>query len=140
MTLLNFFTLNILVFVYGEPDFAQVIEIDKQLNRFIAERKIDAAAELYSDDFVLTTSSGTTKRKKDIVEEIGLPELLFEINETRNVQVRLVGNTAVLTGILHQKGTYKEKSFDNELLVTDTWVLVDGRWKLLAGHATLIKK
>jgi hypothetical protein len=140
MTLLSFFTsLNILAFFFGEPDFAQVIEADKQLNRFIVEHKVSAAAELYSDDFVLTTSTGVVKRKQDIVKEIGLPELQFEINETSNVHVRLVGNTAVLTGTLRQKGTYKEKSFDNELLVTDTWVFVNGRWKLLAGHATLIK-
>lgn len=140
MTITSFLTsISLLAFVLGDQDFAQVIHTDKQLNRFITEHKVGAAAELYSDDFVLTTSSGAVKKKSDILKEIGLTDLQFEINETTDVHVRLVGNTAVLTGTLRQKGVYKEKSFDNKLLVTDTWVLVEGRWKLLAGHATIIK-
>jgi hypothetical protein len=132
-------SLSLLTGVLGDEDFAQVIQADKQLNHFIVEHNVDAAAEMYSDDFILTTSSGSVKKKSDILKEIGLTDLQFEINETTDVHVRLVGNTAVLTGTLHQKGVYKVKSFDNKLLVTDTWVLVSGRWKLLAGHATLIK-
>jgi hypothetical protein len=140
MTTTVFFAiLKILTFGMGDHDYAQVILSDKQLNSYIMEHKVAAAADLYSDDFVLTTSSGTVKKKQDMLKEIGLLELQFEINETTNVQVRLIGNTAVLTGTLHQKGTYNKKSFDNQILVTDTWVFVNGGWKLLAGHATLIK-
>ena len=140
MILVGFFTsLNLLIFSSGEPNYAQVIESDRQLNKLILEHKVGTAAQLYMDDFVLTTSTGTVKRKQDMLKEIGLPELQFEINETTQVLVRLVGNTAVLTGKLRQKGTYKERSFDYEMLVTDTWVLVNDGWKLLAGHATLMK-
>jgi hypothetical protein len=132
-------SLNFLQIVFGVQDFAQVIEADKQLNRFILEHNVDAAAAVYSDDFVLTTSAGAVKKKQDMLNEIGLLDLQFEMNVTTDVQIRILGNTAVLTGTLHQKGLYKQKPFDAKLLVTDTWVLVDGRWKLLAGHATVIK-
>jgi hypothetical protein len=47
-------------------------------------------------------------------------------------------DTAVLTGILHQRGTYDGKPFDVRLRVTDTWVRVGGEWKILAGHASVI--
>jgi hypothetical protein len=138
--MLNLLILYISVFFYGSPDFAQVIQADKQLNQLIMDHNVKAASEYYMDDFVLTTSSGATKSKRDLLNEIGLTDLKFEINETTDVHVRLENNTAVLTGTLHQKGVYKDKTFDNKLLVTDTWVFVNGRWKLLAGHATLIKQ
>jgi hypothetical protein len=116
-----------------------VIKMDQLLNKYIVEHNVQAASTLYADDFILTTSSGAVKKKQDMLNEIGLPGLQFEINQTTNVQIRVIGNTAVLTGTLLQKGVYQEKPFDNKLLVTDTWVFVNGSWKLLAGHATLLK-
>jgi len=50
----------------------------------------------------------------------------------------VINDTAVLTGILQQKGTYKGNAFDVKLYVTDTWVKVNSKWVLLAGHATVI--
>lgn len=139
MTFFNFLTLlPFFTSMLGEPNYAQIIEADRQLNRLIATHQVDAAAQFYVDDFVLTTSSGAVKKKKDMLDEIGLADLQFEINETTQVQVRLVENTAILTGTLHQKGMYKQKPFDHKLLVTDTWIWVQGRWKLLAGHATIL--
>lgn len=137
--MINIFTPVIYVFFFSVLDTTTVVEADKQLNQYIAEHNVSAAADMYLDDFVLTTSSGKRKNKQDMLREIGLNDLTFEVNETTQVNVLLHGNTAVLTGTLHQKGIYQNKPFDNQMLVTDTWVLMDSRWKLLAGHATLIK-
>ncbi len=117
----------------------KVIEMDRQLNQLISSHNTKAAASFYADDFILTTSSGKTKSKQDMLAEISSTEVTMEINETSGVKVRVIGNTAVLTGTLHQKGVYKGNAFDVRLLVTDTWVKVKTGWKLLAGHATVIK-
>ncbi len=61
-------------------------------------------------------------------------------NHTSQFDVRIVDKTAILTGILHQKGNYMGKGFDVQLLVTDTWVLTNNEWILLAGHATTLSK
>ncbi len=141
MSLITFTIVNALfsVLTTSKDLENEVVNADKQLNQFIIEHKVDAAALVYTEAFVLTTSTGSIKKKQDMLNEIGLPDLQFEINETVNVSVRILENTAVLTGTLHQKGIYKQKPFDSKLLVTDTWVLVNGNWKLLAGHAALIK-
>jgi len=118
---------------------AEIESKDRQLNTFIVTHDTSAAAKLYADDFVLTTSSGKVKTKTDILREIGLTTLTFEINSTSKVEVRLHADTAVLTGTLHQKGRIKDTSFDTTLLVTDTWIRDDAHgWRLLAGHATSI--
>lgn len=96
------------------------------------------AASLYAEEFILTTSAGTVKLKKDMLVEIASSLLALEINETSNVTVRVLESTAVLTGVLHQKGIYKEKAFDVKLNVTDTWVKTTDGWKLLSGHATIL--
>ena len=115
-----------------------VLETDKQLNLLIQQHDDQQAGKLYADDFILTTSSGKVKLKKDMLLEIASPDLSLEINETTDVTVRVLNTTAILTGILHQKGRYKEKYFDVKLNVTDTWVKTTDGWKILAGHATLL--
>lgn len=118
---------------------ADVIKMDEQLNRIIQLHDYKMADRFYADDFVLTTSSGKVKVKKDMLAEIASSEVTLEVNETSEVKVYNLGNTAVLTGVLHQKGIYKGNNFDAKLLVTDTWVYINAEWKLLAGHATVIK-
>jgi ketosteroid isomerase-like protein len=117
-----------------------VIARDKDLNRLILSHNTKEAENYYADDFILTTSSGKFKSKQDMLADINSPEVVLEINETTDAKVRVVENTAVLTGILQQKGTYKGNSFDVKLYVTDTWVKIGSNWILLAGHATIVNK
>jgi hypothetical protein len=116
----------------------EVIARDKELNQLISLHRVKEAALIYADDFVLTTSSGKSKSKQDMLADINSPDLTLEVNETTEVKVRVIDNTAVLTGILQQKGTFKGNAFDVKLYVTDTWVKVNSNWILLAGHATVI--
>jgi len=140
ITSLSFlFCINITVAV--AQDFAkQIIKADSALNNYIKQNEAAKAEVFYAKDFILTTSSGKIKTKGDMLYEIGLTDLKLEINETENVKVNVLNFTAVLTGRLHQKGTYKGQAFDHFLLVTDTWVKTEMGWKLLAGHATLLPK
>ena len=121
-------------------DAALVKQADTQLNDLIRNNNAIEAAYFYAAEFILTTSSGKSKLKNEILAEIGSSDLKLEINTTDQVVVRVLENTAVLTGILHQKGFYKEKEFDARLRVTDTWVKTETGWKLLAGHASIIPK
>lgn len=141
MTKLLLASLSLFLFAASPKQLSDkdaVMETDKHLNLLIAQHADKDAARFYADEFILTTSSGNVKLKKDLLKEIASPDLSLEINETTQVHVRVLESTAVLTGILHQKGKYKEKLFDVQLNVTDTWVKTADGWKLLAGHATLL--
>jgi ketosteroid isomerase-like protein len=120
-------------------DSAQEIkEADALLNLLIIKNEALKAADFYTEDFILITSSGKIITKKDIVDQIASPELKLEINETSEVKVRVHGTTAVLTGVLHQKGSFRGKSFDVKLYVTDTWIKTKNGWKILSGQAVNI--
>ena len=113
-----------------------VAERDRALNAAILAHDVARAAPFYAEDFVLTTSSGKVKHKSDLVAEVGSDALTLEVNETRDVVVRVLDKTAVLTAVLRQRGAYRGRAFDVELDVTDTGVLAGGAWRLLAGHAS----
>ena len=109
---------------------------DRELNELIIKHDAAAASRYYDEAFVLTTSSGKLKSKGDLVAEISTPGLVITANDNAEVVVRVRGDTAVLTGVLHQRGSYGGKDFDYQVHVTDTWVRSDGEWKILAGHAS----
>lgn len=124
--------------VHEGKEIQAVLKTDSLLNRAILNRDEKIAANLYTDNFLLTTASGRQKLKKDILDDIIHPALKFEINEMSEAKVMLNGNTAILTGVLHQKGIFSGEEFDNWLRVTDTWVSINGQWKIISGHASLI--
>lgn len=115
---------------------AAVIAADRALNAAIMAGDTQSAATFYLDDFLLTTSAGGAKTKADMLKEIGSPHLELSVNETLAPQVRVHGEAAVLTGQLHQKGTYQGRMLDARLLVTDTWIRTPQGWRLLSGHAS----
>lgn len=114
-----------------------VARADSELNKLIQSKNVHAAAPFYAKDFVLQAGGGARKDKTQMLFEIGSPDLHLNRNETLEVHVRILGATAVLTGLLHQAGSWQGKNFDSRLRVTDTWVLQGERWVLLAGHASL---
>ncbi len=125
---------------YGQPalnaESRAVIDRDRTLNELIIKRDTRIAKDYYDSEFVLTTSSGKMKSRQDILDEISMPGLTIEVNETTDVVVRVRKGTAVLTGILHQRGLLNGKAFDVRLRITDTWHLTKGKWVILAGHAS----
>lgn len=118
------------------PTPAEIVALDQRLNQLILAHDVDAARALYDDAFVLTTSGGGMKSKADMLADIGNPAVVLTVCETTDVEVRIRGNTAILTGTLRQAGTVGGRAIDVRLRVTDTWVRVDGVWRLLAGHAS----
>jgi hypothetical protein len=126
---------------YGQGFYEQdVLRADSTLNRCIKDHNVAQPTGYYLEQFMLTTSSGQQKTKADLLRETGNTALQLEINETLDAKVMFEGNTAIVTGRLHQKGIYNEKAFDYFVRVTDTWIYHQGTWKLLAGHASLISK
>ena len=137
MLYLLFVLVDLSTLLKSTPDSITIKKADIELNQLILAKNSKRAANYYSDDFILTTSSGTVKYKHDMVTEIGSPELSLIVNETSNVEIRIVGSTAILTGVLHQSGTFRGKFIDNRFLITDTWVETFSGWKILSRHASL---
>jgi len=133
-------TLFLSSFVLTSKKESEVISRSNKLDSLIVKHRSGEAEKFYAESFVLTTSTGKKKTKTDILKDISNEKIVWEINHTSQIEVRILDKTAVLTGILHQKGKYMDKEFEATLQVTDTWVLRNNEWVLLAGHATVLPK
>ena len=111
-----------------------------ELARFKAQTTGDLKAldALLGDELVYTHSSAAVDSKASYVESMRSGALKYQTIEPRDIQVRVFGNTAVITAAAHITAISKGQPVDNQLRYTDVWVLRDGRWQMVSWQSTRI--
>jgi ketosteroid isomerase-like protein len=108
-----------------------------------ADMKNDAAwFERHFDDDVTLISSRTGKitGKDEEIASMKTRKGSTSWAELKNLDVNMVGDTAVVTGINHVKGTGEDgKPFDLNVSFTDVWSNKGGEWKVIASQGTQMK-
>lgn len=100
----------------------------------------DLLAPLLADSIVATDPEGKVRDKTGMLAFAKAAK--FESVEYTDVEVRVYGDAAVVTGAFHGKGTDADgKAFGAPERWTDTWVkMPDGKWRCVATHGSLIAK
>jgi ketosteroid isomerase-like protein len=108
-----------------------------------ADKKRDTAwfERNFADDyFGVSSLTGKLTTKAEDVADIKNRKEVFDSAVASDMQVRVEGNTGVVTGIYHLKGRDdKGQPFDRRIRFTDVYVKKDGRWQVIGSQGTLIK-
>lgn len=89
-----------------------------------------------TDDYTWTSPDGTISNK---VQDIANSKYLtFDSFDLSDMQVRVYGDTAVVTGVATIKGKFKDQDISGAYRFTDTFVKRDGEWKIAAAQASRI--
>src|SRR5712691_5404602 len=86
---------------------SKVLAIEKKWNDVYKRGDIAAMDSLLADDFIITVEDGSTFSKPGYIAHNGSSTVRVEISEMSDLQVRMHGNTAVVTGAYREKGTGK---------------------------------
>lgn len=113
---------------------SQVLAVEKQWNEVYQRGDIAMMNSLLTDDFIITVEDGNTYSKPGYIAHSGNSTVHVQISDMSDLQVRMHGNTAVVTGAYHEKGTDKGKSYEYRDRLTDVWMNYNGRWRLIASH------
>ena len=116
---------------------SQVLTVEKRWNEVYKRGDIASMNSLLSDDFIITVEDGSTFSKTGFIAHNGNSTVHVEISEMSDLQVRMHGNTAVVTGAYHEKGTDKGKAYEYRDRLTDIWMNYNGNWRLVAWHYSL---
>lgn len=108
-----------------------------------ADKKGDVAwfERNFADDFyAIDTMTGKLTTKAAELATIRNRKEVFESAVATDMQVRVEGNTGIVTGVYHLKGRdEKGQPMDRRIRYTDVYVKRDGRWLVLGSQGTLIK-
>jgi ketosteroid isomerase-like protein len=113
---------------------SKILALEGKWNEAYKRGDVAAMNSLLADDFVITTEDGATFSKSGYIAHCGDPDNRVLVSEMTDLKVRVHGNTAVVTGAYHEKGTLKDKPYEFHDRMTDVWMLIDGRWQVIVSH------
>jgi len=116
---------------------SKVLVLEAQWNEAYKRGDIAAMNSLLADEFIITVEDGNTYSKTGYIGHTGGGTTAVEISEMSDLKVHAHGNTVVVTGAYHEKGTVKGKPYEYHDRLTDVWMNIDGRWQLIASHYSI---
>ena len=117
-----------------ESDADQVRALDFKLTEAYKQRQVDLLASMLDEDFVITFEDGSVYGKTGYISFSATSTIKVDVAEMSEVKVRVHGNTAILTGVYHEKGKDKGGPYDYRDRFTDVWMKSGGKWHLIASH------
>jgi len=131
------FLTNLMLALAQENDQGNaVLQTERDLAMAYQSGEADAIAQGVMEDYTLTNSMGKVTTRADDIAEAKKNDPKYEIFENYDMNARVHGDAAVVTGKTHTKGISGGKPFDSVFQFTDTFVKDGGRWRLLASHAS----
>ncbi|HEX7334558.1 MAG TPA: nuclear transport factor 2 family protein [Pyrinomonadaceae bacterium] len=101
-------------------------------------RDMETLDRLMADDYILTDPLGSVRTKAESLAAIERSEVHFESTKSDNVNVRINGDTAVVTGRSTFRGRYKGWSMAGQYQYTDVLVKRSGSWKAVGSHISAV--
>jgi hypothetical protein len=127
------------------PSFAQtggkaeqdIRASEKLWNESRVRADVAALDKLLDDGWTVTHGDGTINTKAEYLADLksGARKFFGDVKQD-DFTVRIYGNTAIAAGVSDSKVEYKGKPSGGALRFTRVYVKRNGRWIMVASHAT----
>jgi hypothetical protein len=127
---------------YGQdsPDAVNIRALELKLLDCYKHHEVAVFASILDDDFVITFEDGTTYSKTGYLAYSTSTSTHVDTVEILEMRIRMHRDTAVVTGIYHEKGVDSQKAYDYHDRFTDVWMKESGKWRLIAAHYSVPSK
>ena len=123
----------------AEEDKRDLLTLEQEWNDAVVARDVKALDRILADDFLLIWIDGSISRKPAMLTGASARKVEIDPFRTEDVEVRLYGDVAILTGRFRQTVRLGEKSETNSFSYTDVYRREAGRWRAVSAHASRIK-
>lgn len=124
----------------AEATRAALLALETQWDDAIVRKDMTTLERIIAPGFLFIDVDGTVTTRAEMLASIRSPRLAINPFVTRDVQVRVYGQTAVLTGWFEQTGQYDGRRFVLRERYTDVYVQQDSRWAAVSAHASPLKR
>jgi ketosteroid isomerase-like protein len=123
-----------------EGDETKIIALENLWNQIQIAHDGDAMEKMLDDDFVLTDFDGSVLNKAQFLVTIRDKSNQLTLETAQDMKLHRHGDTVVVIGATHERGTLKGKPYEHHGRFTDTWIKRDDRWLCIASQLSLIPK
>lgn len=112
-----------------------VLNLSKRKFVWLIEKQRDSLDLLLDERLMYIHSNGWTQSKAEVFDDMQSGKLVYKQVDIDATQVRVYGNTAIVTGTGRFQGSREDKEFDLPLSYTEVYVKQGKRWLLATRHA-----
>jgi ketosteroid isomerase-like protein len=124
----------------SQGDEQRIIALENIWNQVQINHDADAMGKMLHPDFVFTDYDGTVMAKPMFLASIRDPSNKLSMEVSDDMKLHRFGDTVVVTGATHEKGTLKGKAYEHYGRFTDTWIKQNGEWICVASQLGLLPK
>ncbi len=108
-------------------------------DRAIVAKDRAAIAANMADDFRQIDAHGNVESKASFIDGLVTPDLALDPYTVEDFEVRVYGDTALLSGRTRMTGRYAGKPFSTHYRYIDVYVKRGGAWKIVSVQISPIK-
>ena len=116
----------------------ELLSFEERFTRAVAANDSAAIGEFVADDWVIVDADGNVIDRARFISVIESGALTHESMESTGVEVRVHGDTAVVTGITTSKGQFMGQGFTAQERATDVLARLNGRWLCVFSQLTRV--
>jgi ketosteroid isomerase-like protein len=107
-------------------------------DKAIVRKDLAAIAANMADDFRQIRYNGSVVDRETFLHDITSPDLTLDPYTVEDLDVRVYGEVALLSGRTHMTGRYAGEAFATHYRYVDVYVRRDGRWRVCNVQITSI--
>lgn len=115
-----------------------LMNLEKSWNEALIANDLTAVDKILAEEWTGIDFRGATATKEETLAQLRSGESRNEFVELGDMNVRVYGNTAVVTGTDSEKSVYQGENSSGRYAFTDVFVKIDGRWQAVASQSTKI--
>ena len=117
----------------------EIRTLEEQRNQAILDGNAAALKRMTSDDYTFITLRGELRTKEEIVKGFRSGSFKYDSRTISDLNIRVYGDTAVVTGRSSQKGKENGKDYSGDYRFTRVYIKQKGHWVTVALQTTLIQ-
>jgi ketosteroid isomerase-like protein len=118
----------------ASQDVNAVEQVIAELTAAELRYDVKAVDRLLDEGFVYVGNDGSLTSRVDFLGLTDRDRNPLELLEITDINVRTTGNTAIATGLIHEKGLINGQPYEFRGRTLNTFVRKAGRWRCLAIH------
>jgi len=122
--------------VTGGPAARAVLEVKRLYDVAQLHNEGSWFQRTFAEDYVWIGPNGEVVSKAECIRDLESYDLTWESVAVKDVQVRVYGDTAIVTGRFLGKGRYKGRPLDERQRYTSVLIKRHGRWQIISEHCS----
>jgi ketosteroid isomerase-like protein len=124
----------------SQGDESKVIALENLWNQTQIAHDADAMDKMLDSDFVFTDYDGSVMNKAQFLASIRDKSNQLSVEVSTDMKLHRHGDTVVVIGATHERGTLKGKPYEHYGRFTDTWIKHNSEWLCISSQLSLVSK